>query len=68
MLRGLTRLFRFRLRMKNARLDSRHGVVTLVADWQIIDRKTGQFRDHVSGATRHEARKALRWYRRFGQE
>lgn len=68
LIRGLSRLFRFRLRMKNARIDSRSNGTALVADWQIHDRRTGQIKDNINGATRREAKKALRWHRRFGSE
>jgi hypothetical protein len=68
LLRGLSRLFRFKLRLKNVRVEMRGWGYRVVADWTITDRKTGQIRDNIHGATRWEAKKALRWYRRFGSE
>ncbi len=74
MFRGITRLFRFKLRVTNLHLELREGIArdevsVLIGDWSIIDKKANSktVGKVLSGLTRREARKALRWWRRFGE-
>lgn len=68
MFRGLRRLFRFRLRVKQFHFgDDGYGFKQVLGDWAVVDRKNEYFSKELPPKlTKREAKKLLRWWRKYG--